>query len=205
MQRSPWRSFLRSRVDERIGWGMMVAIVIQGTLSGTTLSLPFAVVPLVQDAAPLLPAASGCLVGAVLVRRMPELEVVSAGALIRYRAGLALLVLLAAPGVSSIGLISAPDRYDSMILRNACCFAGLALIGARILGARMAWLLVMLLALVTFLDGKNHYDGSVRGWAFLLQPADDARSAGATLVLALLGLLIYGLADSRAQSGIRES
>lgn len=203
MPGSPWRSFLASRADERTVWGLLVVIAIQAGLSGTTLTLPFAVLPLVQDAAPLLPAASGCLVGAVLVRRMPELE--TGPVLVRYRGALAVLVLVAAVTVSSVGLVSAPDRYDAMILRNACGLAGLALIGARVLGARMAWLPVLLLALVTFLDGRNRYDGSARGWALLLQPADDVRSAVATLVIALVGVLIYAFADSRAQRGIRES
>lgn len=203
--RSPWRSFLRSRVDERVGWGLLVAIAIQGALSGTTLTLPFAVLPLVQEAAPLLPAAVGCLVGAVLVRRMPEVEAGGGLVLLRYRATLALLVLAAAPAVSSVGLISAPARYDAMILRNACFLAGLALIGARLLGARLAWLPVLLLALITFLDGKNRYDGSARGWALLLQPAADVRSIVATFVVSVLGVAIYTFADSRAQHGIRES
>lgn len=202
--RSPWRSFLASRADARIGGGVLVAVAIQGSLSGTTLTLPFAVLPLVQDAAPLLPAASGCLVGAVLVRRMPELEI-GGPVLVRYRAVLALAALLAVTTISSVGLVAAPATYDAMILRNACAFGGLALAGASLLGARMAWLPVMLVALVTFLDGRNRYDGSARGWAFLLQPMDDARSLWVTVALVGLGVLAYVLADSRAQSGVRET
>jgi hypothetical protein len=135
---------------------------------------------------------------------MPELEA-GGPVLLRYRAALAIVVVLASVALSSVGLVAAPAAYDPIILRNACAFAALALVGATVLGARMAWLPVMLVALVTFLDGKNRFDGSARGWAFLLHPVRDVWSLCVTVALVVFGVLAYALADSRAQRGLRET
>jgi hypothetical protein len=108
------------------------------------------------------------------------------------------LALLLACGAGGFALASLlPDDGSlGMLLRNGAGFAGLALIGARILGSAASWLLPLTYGGGVFFAYLVQPDRD-RWWRWPLQPADDGSAQVIAIALLVTGLAIVVLTGAR--------
>lgn len=180
--------FLRARLTGlALAWFGVAAILTWVWLTR------FNVVPLglTLVALPLLPAV---VVGAAAHSPFGEVEEIASRPLPVYRV-LHLLGLTASATVLLAGVASAVDA-DGLGLalgRTLVGFSGLALLGGRILGHRLAWLAPLAYAaLALYLDPASR-------WAWPQQIPVERWSLFRVLLLGVLGLLAAALAPSRDQ------
>jgi hypothetical protein len=122
--------------------------------------------------------------------------------LVRARlAWAAALIVVAASVAASLGMLADPE-WRMPLLRNTVGLAGLALLGAVLLGARLAWLPVFVPGVATLLAGRDPYTAEPHAWALMLAPAGAPVAAAAALAVAVAGVVAYGRWDSRPTRGV---
>lgn len=86
-----------------------------------------------------------------------------------------------------------------MLLRNLAGFGGLALLTARVTGARLSWVLSLAFGIAPIF-GTLRPDSTFPAWAWQMQPGDDGLSWVIALTLLLAGLALICLFGARDTS-----
>lgn len=99
----------------------------------------------------------------------------------------------------ALGVVAGPPMATEQVVRAAVGLAGLAALGATVLGAGLAWCvpLVWTVAAVSALLVSRPPAGPLLTW--LVQPPDTTAASIAAGVLGLVGLLTYALRGPRVQ------
>lgn len=151
--------------------------------------------------APLAPVVASLAVGFALLNRMPMLELPCRRLRIARLAWSSALVAGSATAMVAATLLADEQWHVSMV-RNAIALAGLTLLGAVLLGARLAWVAVFIPGIATLLAGRDAYTAESRGWSLLTMPGDSVPALLVTSLLAVAGLVTYTLWDSRPTTGV---
>jgi hypothetical protein len=196
--------FVRTRCLRHAGWLCLGAVLAEWATAGDSLLIPWSRVKLTVAAAPLVPAALAAVQGFALLRTMPELERRVGRTLTGLRLAWAgVLTVLAAAG-AQVASSAASGTWGPVFARNSVAFTGVALLGAVVFGARLAWVPVLVLALATFSVGRDMETGTPYAWAWLLRPSHSATSTVVSLAVAVTGVVLYACLDSRASRGLPE-
>jgi hypothetical protein len=146
------------------------------------------------------PLAAAIVVGAAVRSPFGEAEQTASHPLPPLR--VAHLVLLLACGATGLALAGVAPGVGSlgMLLRNGAGFVGLALLGARLLGTGVSWLLPLGYGGATFVDYllQPNRDAS---WRWPLQPSGDHTALALALTLLAIGLGAIVTAGSREPAG----
>lgn len=142
------------------------------------------------------PLAAAIVVGATVHSPFGEAERTASQPLPPLR--LAHLGLLLAFGVAGFALASVVpgDGSLGMLLRNGAGFVGLALIGARLLGTAMSWLLPLVYGSAVYVAylAKPDVDS---WWRWPVQPAHDGSALAIALAILAAGLAIIVITGAR--------
>lgn len=85
------------------------------------------------------------------------------------------------------------------LFRNLAGFTGLALLGARLLGSGLSWLVPLAYGGLALMIGGD--DGKVARWAWSVRPTTDEGSTVMAVCVLLLGLGVAGWLGSRDPTG----
>lgn len=146
----------------------------------------------------ILPLAPAAIIGAALGSPFGEAERAAGQPLPLLRlAQLALLLLVAGSAFAVANLPAMGDDFRWLLLRNGAGYAGLALLGVRLLGAQRAWLVPLFYGLFVTL-APGHALSRESRWLWPIHPP--AYGAAVLIAVALLtaGLLVGVLGGSRA-------
>ena len=195
--------YLRSR---HAGWTLLVvALMAPCSWAGTAwlISLPEvglgrgALVPLLAFvtlmAASVISAGSGSPFGDVertVARPLPPLRFCHLAGLLSAAA-----VLLAATLISFDLADAWPDPLPAL-LRNLAGFFGLALLTARLVGARLSWIVPAAFGMGAYLAARRP-DDSFAPWAWQMQPGLNGLSWTVALLLFAVGLVLVCLYGAR--------
>ena len=89
------------------------------------------------------------------------------------------------------------------LLRNLAGFAGLALLAALVVGARLSWVVPLTFDTIAYITARLPDDTYAR-WAWHMQPGRDELSWAISLTLLAVGLLLVILFGTREQTGEAE-
>jgi len=148
-----------------------------------------------------VPLLSAAVVGAAMYSPFSELERTVSRSLPRLR--LAHVVGLIAAAFATLLLAATEWRYDSaelILARNLAGFVGLSLLGASLLGSRLAWIAPMGYGVLAYRVGATGDDGYA-WWAWPMQPIQNDLAWTLALGLSAVGLAIVSLLGSRDSSG----
>lgn len=179
-------------------------VVIQLTVQGWSLHIPFLPDEPTVEAAPFLPAGWAVLVGWLCTPRMLVLEQGTPSPRRRFLRLRWAGVLLTTAVTVAVVVHEAGTFDGNVIARNTVALCGVALLSAAILGGELAWLGPLTVAVVVLFMGKD-LDDQVRAWAWPLKPSDDLASLAVSAALAVTGVLAFTLLDgggvARRQTG----
>lgn len=181
----------------------VVTLIAAAELAPRSYHSPFSQWLEAQPFAPLAPALLALVMGFAFSNSMSVLERVAPPIRLRMLRGtwaLIVLTLAACAAVLLMPLVDPPWRIP--LLRNMMSLAGLAILGAVILGARLAWVAVLSPVVVMLLVGRDPINAHVQPWAVLLHPAGSVVSACLAAGVAAAALLSYMLWDARPSRGI---
>ena len=146
--------------------------------------------------------AAACVVGAGAGSPFGEAERTVSRPLSPIRLGhLGGLLLIAALTLGAVLLTidlhgARPGAPTFMLMRNLVGFGGLALLFARVAGARLSWVLPLVLGIAPVFGGLRP-DGTFPAWAWQMQPGNDNLSWAISLALFLAGLALICLLGTR--------
>jgi hypothetical protein len=181
----------------------VVTLIAAAALAPRSYHSPFSQWLEAQPFAPFAPALVALVLGFAFSNNMSVLERVTPPIRLRIsRATWALIVLTiaACAAILLMPLVDPPWRIP--LLRNMMSLTGLAILGAVILGARLAWVAVLPPVVAMLLVGRDPIDAHVQGWAVLLHPAGSVVSACLAAGLAAVALFSYVVWDTRPSHGI---
>ncbi|MBB1257904.1 hypothetical protein [Streptomyces alkaliterrae] len=187
----PLALFVRGREVPRAVLCGAVVTLVAVVLSGRALEVPD-IRYLTDYSVPIaavVPVAHAVVLGTALFSPMAVLEEGAARLMRGYES--LHVVLLTALGLvwTAVPLLAGlPGHVFASSVRNVVGFLGLAMIGARLFGSGLAWLLPLVTAGPTLLLGVGP-DNTPEFWAWPIQPGGHL---GATLAAA--GLWVLGLA-----------
>ena len=189
--------FLRSRQTTPITLALIAVAIVAGLALGTSNNDD-----LTRILRMVVPLAAAVTIGTATGLPFGEAERTASRALPPIRLGhLALLTGVAAVLLVLASIVPGEDGYGTL-LRNGAGLVGLALVGARLVGAGVSWLLPLGYATVVFADFlvKPDRDAS---WRWPLQPLEDAASwlIAVSFLVAGLGVVAWrGGRDTGAEA-----
>lgn len=98
-----------------------------------------------------------------------------------------------------LGVVTGPSAPAEIVVRDAVGLAGLAALGATVLGAGLAWCLPVVWALAAVSAYLSSQPAVAPLLTWPVQPPDTTAATVAAWTLGLLGLLVYALRGPRTQ------
>lgn len=98
-----------------------------------------------------------------------------------------------------LGVTLGPSVVTEVVVRNAVGLAGLAALGATVLGAGLAWCLPMAWTVVAVSALLGSHPVVVPPLTWLVQPPGTTAATVAAVVVGVAGLLVYAVRGPRAQ------
>jgi hypothetical protein len=140
----------------------------------------------------VVPLAAAVVIGTATASPFGEAERTASRALPPIRFGHIALLIGASAGLLALATVVPSEGGYFALLRNGAGLVGLALIGARLSGAGVSWLLPLAYAAVVFADFLVEPDRD-ESWRWPLQPADDSTSwsIAVALLIAGAGLIVW--------------
>lgn len=193
-------------VASRVGLGELIAIfaaaAVTVLLTPREYHSPFAEWEYAQDFAPLAPAVLALAVGLLFSNRMSNLErVIPQRQLRTVRACWAICILMVSGSAIILVMPLTETPWRLPLLRNAISWSALALLGSVAVGARLAWIAVLVPMLVVVLVGRDLDTARVMEWTLPLHPASSLSAGLATAALALTSVLFYAVWDTKPSRG----
>jgi hypothetical protein len=149
----------------------------------------------------LMPILSGCVIALTTPSPFGETERTGSRSLPALRLlHLGGLLLWAAMTFVFVARQWAHPAAELMLARNLAGFTGLALLGARLLGGRLSWVLPIAFGGVVTLTGRDGA-GQFAWWAWSIRPGEDALAALLALVALIAGLAAVSLLGPRERVG----
>ncbi len=151
-----------------------------------------------------IPLLSAAVIGAAVYSPFGEVELVASRSLPGLRLGHAAGLLAVA--LATLMLAAAQWRYDwaeLILARNLAGFAGLAFLGAALVGSRLSWVPPMAFGIIAYRLGAIGY-GKFAWWAWPMQPIGDDLAWTLALGLLLVGLSAVTLRGPRESPGEAE-
>ena len=149
------------------------------------------------------PLAAAVVVGVAVRSPFGEAERTASQPLPPLRLTHLALLLACGGGGFALASLLPDDGSLGMLLRNGAGFVGLALIGTRLLGTAVSWLLPLAYGGAVFIAYLAQPDRD-RWWRWPLQPADDGSALAIALGLLVAGLAIVVLTGARDGLGEQE-
>ncbi len=151
-----------------------------------------------------IPLLSAAVIGAAVYSPFGEVELVASRSLPGLRLGHAAGLLAVA--LATLMLAAAQWRYDwaeLILARNLAGFAGLAFLGAALVGSRLSWVVPMACGTIAYRLGAIGY-GKFAWWAWPMQPIQNDLAWTLALGLLALGLATVALLGARDSPGESE-
>ena len=151
-----------------------------------------------------IPLLSASVIGAAVYSPFGEVERASSRSLSALR--LEHLAGLLAVALTTLMLAAMEWRYDwaeLILARNLAGFAGLAFMGAVLLGSRLSWVVPMAFGIIAYRLGAIGY-GKFAWWAWPMQPIQNDPAWILSLGLLLVGLSAVSLQGARDSPGESE-
>lgn len=132
------------------------------------------------------PASLGALIGGVIASASAEIEVTGSRSLFTRQLVLFVVATVLCAAVLSPALIQRAPYGVPAALRNQLAFSGLGVLGVRMLGASVGWLVPVVYGI-----GVLSFEGIIRSgdlWAWPTFPSDNATAWAMSLVLGAVGM-----------------
>jgi hypothetical protein len=142
------------------------------------------------------PLAAAVVVGVAVRSPFGEAERTTSQPLPPLRLTHLALLLACGGGGFALASLLPDDGSLGMLLRNGAGFVGLALIGARLFGTAVSWLLPLAYGGAAFIAYLVQPDRDP-WWRWPLQPADDGSALAISLALLVVGLALVVLTGAR--------
>ncbi|MET9829139.1 hypothetical protein ABZ078_07470 [Streptomyces sp. NPDC006385] len=182
-------AFVRCRGLLRATGVALIFALVATAFAGQRLAVPEFryLVDFSVPVAEVVPLAHAVVLATTLFSPMADLEQTSAQPMSRHR-GVYLVVLLAlALGLSALPLFAgATGEVFVSAARNVIGYLGLAMIGARLFGSGLAWLLPLAMFGPTLLLGVRS-DNTPEPWAWSLHPSSRTSAAAVAIALWVIG------------------
>lgn len=151
-----------------------------------------------------IPLLSATVIGAAVYSPFGEVERASSRSLPALRLGH--MAGLLGVALATLMLAAMEWRYDwaeLILARNLAGFAGLAFLGAVLLGSRLSWVVPIVFGITAYRLGASGY-GKFAWWAWPMQPIQNDLAWTLALGLLALGLATVALLDARDSPGESE-
>lgn len=180
--------FAKSRTRPRTLSAVAVAVGCWVLLAGQIVPVPLIAGTPTVPLEPLLPTGLSIILGALCADPMPEIEEI-AGPRLGWAKVVWIAVLLSAGTASVVALDAIVGSIGAdQAIQGWLSFAGLTLVGVRVLGSALAWVGPVTLLTAMLFVGKDQFN-EVREWAWLLRGAE----AGLTGHIITASLLVLGV------------
>jgi|GEM_PF-3457668 len=195
------RIFVRSRLAGRPLRPFGAVLLFQLTVGDQLVILPFGGDRAAAQASRVMGALWATILGSMVLRHSPELEWPAGPRLRGLRVSWAIsLVAGTSFGLEGISQVRTVDAFGLQI-RDGMFFAGLALVAAVVLGARLVWVPTVLAGTILFAFGHRPDDGRPQAWAFTNVSPSITWTWWVAIAVAVAGVTTYTVYDSRSVAG----
>ncbi|MEV6835264.1 hypothetical protein AB0N17_12220 [Streptomyces sp. NPDC051133] len=200
-------AFVRCRgLPRAAGLALLVALVATA-FAGQRLAVPEFryLVDFSVPVAEVVPLAHAVILATTMFSPMADLERTAAQPMSRHRGIYLVALLLLALGLSALPLLAgATGQVIASAARNVVGYLGLAMIGARLFGSGLAWLLPLGMFGPTLLLGVRS-DNTPEPWAWSLHPSSSASAAALAVALWVVGVCVAATGQPRQTERAEQS